>query len=220
MNDTSSTNRKPCSVARPFEQNLLSAICFSSEPASPNVVIAVAGPSEAAGERLLRIGQALSSMLNQEPKPRVKEFVSRVLRNPILFPNCLHLVGTHRYILLTCLRRSVLTERGENPIYTPELTADHHPDKKVVVHGELIRTIDISIYMRWQIPIADYPVVCIDDATVTVNEIDLWMLVEVGRHKMESARSQQIVTVQVSHYVARSLIEAARDSVGLSLVGP
>src|SRR5258708_10334727 len=59
-------------------------------------------------------------------------------------------------------------------------------------------------------------VLVVNDATVAVDEINIWVLVEVFGNKVQSSRRQQIVAIQVGEDVARSPIEPACDGVSLA----
>src|SRR5260221_8552987 len=114
-------------------------------------------------------------------------------------------------------------EYSQKAIHAAEIASHHHPHKKFIIHCESVGAVNISdgfeeaaapeagflrneipasheiTYVGRQKPVPDYPIVGIDNATVTVNEIELRMLVEIVSDKMESTRSQQIVAVQQSH---------------------
>jgi hypothetical protein len=67
-------------------------------------------------------------------------------------------------------------------------------------------------------PIPKDPVIFIDGTPMTIYEVDLRVGLEKVRDKMEAAWRQQIVTVQIGHYLPRAPCEPLRDCVSLSVI--
>src|SRR5580704_16275873 len=137
----------------------------------------------------------------------------------------------------------MLAERAQEAVHTLHASFSHEAHEQIVIESELKAFIDAADFlisapppetrflrdvvpslhhptvMRRQNPIPGDDVLLIDEHAMAVDRIDFGMLGQVSGDKIESAGSEKIVAVEISHNLARCMLESADNRIRLPLIG-